>query len=110
MDKYRALLLQVLNVHGGVDLDTYKRRGSNTPLWEEIKKVQKIRNSLMHRAERASKDDADIALGTATAILEAVFPAVVKKMGLHLHDGVQICGDWKCQYKNTPFGNLIDGT
>jgi hypothetical protein len=54
MDKYRELLAQILREHGGVDLDTYKRPDANKPIWQEIRDVQKQRNSILHRAERAS--------------------------------------------------------
>lgn len=100
MDRYRKLLLQVLHDHGGVNLSSFKRSGTNKSLWEEIKEVQIIRNKIMHRAEVVSKDDADLALGVATIILETIFPAVVKKMGLHLHEEFRICDDWKCKYEN----------
>ena len=99
MDKYRKLLLQVLRDHGGVDLDNFKRSGANKMLWEEIKNIQKIRNSIMHRGEAASKEEATLALRVASEILETMFPAVATKMGLHLHDGFRICNDWKCNYE-----------
>lgn len=110
MDRYRKLLLQVLQEHGGVDLDAFKRSGSNIVLWEEIKNVQRIRNPVMHRGELASKEHAELALGVASEILEAIFPSVVNKMGLHLHDGFRICADWKCKYENTPIRRIIEGT
>jgi len=47
MDQYRKLLLQILREHGGVDLDTYKRPDSNKLIWEEIKEIQKQRNSIL---------------------------------------------------------------
>jgi hypothetical protein len=110
MDSYRKLLLQLLQEHGGINLDTYKRQGSNCSLWEEIKNVQKRRNEIMHRADLASKDNAELALNIATEILENIFPSIVKNMGLHLHDDFKICSDWKCKYRNTPFGEIIRKT
>jgi hypothetical protein len=82
MDRYRKLLLKLLQQYGGVDLDTFKRSGSNKALWEEIKDIQSTRNLIVHRAETASEKDAELALSVATEILETIFPAVVKKLGL----------------------------
>jgi len=96
MDRYRELLLQVLSDHGGVNLGSFKRARANRSLWEEIKEVQRTRNRIVHRAEVVSKNEADVALGVASAILETIFPAVVKKMGLHLHEGFRICDASGC--------------
>lgn len=102
MDRYRTLLLHVLKEHGGVDLNTFKRAESGKTLWEELKEVQKIRNSIMHRADKASQEKADLALEVASEILENIFPNVVAQMGFHLHDGYRICSDWKCKYNTLP--------
>ena len=110
MDRYRKLLLQLLQEHGGVKLDTYRRQGSNHILWQEIKNVIDIRNHVMHRAELASEENAKLALTAATEILENIFPSVVNRMGMHLHDGFRICNDWKCNYENTPFWETIKTT
>ena len=110
MDRYRHLLLQILRQHGGVDLDSFKRPASNKPIWHEIKEVQKKRNAILHRAETASKEEAVLALGVASAIIKTMFPAVIVKMGLHLHDGCRICNDWKCQYEGTPLRKLMEDT
>jgi len=108
MDRYRNLLFQVLKDHGGIDLSNFKRTESNKTLWEEINKVQKDRNAIMHRTEKAGIEDADLALAVASEILESIFPEIISKMGLHLHDGYRICDDWKCQYKGSPFESFLN--
>lgn len=110
MDRYRTLLLHLLQEHGGVDLNTFKRSGSNKTLWEEINEIQKIRNATMHRAEKASAQNADLALSVASEIIDNLFPEVVVKMGFHLHDGYLICSDWKCKHKGMPLGKIIEST
>jgi len=107
MDKYGKLLLQALREHGGVDLDTYTRPNSNTPVWQEMMEVQHKRNLIVHKANSASQIDADLALAVAGTVVEGLFPTVVKKMGLHLHDGFRICDDWKCEYEGTPAGEIL---
>jgi len=97
MEKYRRLLLETLREHGGVDLDTYTRPDSHTPVWQEMMEVQRKRNLIVHKADSASSQDASLALAVAGAIIEGFFPMVVEKMGLHLHDGFRVCDDWKCK-------------
>jgi len=108
MDRYRKLLFQVLKEHGGIDLSNFKRTDSNKTLWEEINKVRENRNIIMHRAGKAEVEDADLALAVASEILESIFPAIIAKMGLHLHDGYRICNNLKCQYKSTPLESVLN--
>jgi hypothetical protein len=107
MDRYRELLLQILREHGGIDLDSHKRPGSKKPVWQEIKEVQSRRNLVVHTAEPATEEHATMALGVAGTIVEELFPNVVKKMGLHLHEGSRICNDRKCAYEETPPGPIV---
>ncbi|MCX5858186.1 MAG: hypothetical protein NTZ57_09855 [Deltaproteobacteria bacterium] len=108
--KYRNLLLQILRQHGGVDIYTYKRLDSHRPIWEEITDVKKKRDLIMHQAETVTIDEAGLALGVASTILENMFPTVVAKMGLHLHEGFRICDNWKCTYKGTPIETILKAT
>lgn len=110
MDRYKDLLLQILREHGGVDLLSYMRSGSGKNIWQEIKSVQTKRNHIVHSAEVASEEETSLALSVASTILETLFPSVIRKMGLHLHDGYRICADLKCQYMGTPFEKIIKGT
>jgi hypothetical protein len=110
MDRYKDLLLQILREHGGVDLLSYKRLGSERNIWDEIKSIQIKRNSIVHTAQVASEKEASLALNVASTIIETVFPSVVRKMGLHLHDGFRICADWKCQYVGTSLEKIIKTT
>jgi len=110
MDRYKDLLLQILREHGGVDLLSYKRSGSEKSIWDEIKRVQTKRNLIVDTAQVASEEEASLALNVAFTIMETLFPSVIRKMGLHLHDGFRICADWKCQYVGTPLENIIKAT
>lgn len=109
-DKYRDLLLQILRQHGDVDLYAYRRPDSRRPIWQEIAEVKNKRNAIMHAAQTATPDEADLALGVASTIIENLFPTVVAKMGFHLHEGFKICGDWKCRYKGTPIEKILKTT
>ncbi len=107
MDRYKDLLLQILREHGGVDLLSYKRTDSNQTIWNEIKNVQTRRNLLLHTGQMAAEKEASLALGVASTIIETLFPSVVTRMGLHLHDGYRICDDLKCKYEGTPMGKIL---
>jgi hypothetical protein len=110
MDRYKDLLLQVLREHGGVDLLSYKRLGSERSIWDEIKSVQTKRNLIVHTAQAASEEEASLALSVASTIMETLFPSVITTMGFHLHDGYRICADWKCQYVGTPLEKITKAT
>jgi len=110
MDRYRNLLSQILKDHGAVDLDNYKREGTNKSFWEEIKEVQKVRNLVVHRGQLASVEQAELSINVASEILEKIFPKILNKIGLHLHDDFRVCDDWKCKYAGTEMEKLIKGT
>lgn len=93
MDRYRNLLSQILKDHCAIDLDNYKRKGANKSFWEEIKEVKKVRNLVVHRGELASVEQAELSINIASEILEKIFPKIISKIGLHLHDGFRVCDD-----------------
>jgi hypothetical protein len=80
------VLLDLLATHGGVDPRTYRRSGSSKSLWEELRTVGRKRNRVVHQAESASAEEAELAIDVAACILENLFPAVASKLGFHLHD------------------------
>ena len=97
IDRFRQLLFQILAEHRGIDLENFKRDGYQKTLWEEITEVQKRRNAIIHRADSATSDNAKQAIEVGSIILETLFPTMVKKLGLHLHERVWICNDWRCK-------------
>ena len=97
-DFFHKLLSQILSEHGGVDLEIYTRASTAKTLWDEILEVQKCRDRLLHRAESANLAQTEQAIAVAEAIIEKLFPTVVSHLGLHLHDGVRICGHRRCRY------------
>jgi hypothetical protein len=105
-DKYRVLLFHILSEFGGVDFRSSCRAGSKKGLWEEIQIVRERRNAVLHRAEIAPKEEAERSVAVASVVLEELFPAVVTKLGLHLHDGVRVCKDWGCKYGRSDEGSL----
>jgi len=84
------ILLDLLADHGKVDPRHFKRSGSAQTLWEELSAVRTKRNAVVHRADRASHGDAELAVSVAAAVLGDLFPTVVKNLGLHFH-GSTVC-------------------
>jgi hypothetical protein len=95
--QFRDLLFHVLSEYGGIDLAQYRRPGALKPLWEEIQEVQKQRNRIMHRADNVEDEESQKGLSVASAVLEELFPSLIDKLGLHLHEGWRVCGDFRCK-------------
>jgi hypothetical protein len=94
--RFQKLLAKIFQDVSNLDLMTHRRKGGTKTLWEEIVEVQKRRDQIMHRAEVATKDEAEQAIAVATAVTEELFPALAKSLGYHLHDGFRLCGDQYC--------------
>lgn len=108
MDRFRNLLFKILNDHGKIDLNVFKRDDSPSLLWEEIKTVQKTRNKIMHSGDTAKPEQTKLAICVAESLVETVFPQLIKEMGFHLHHDYRICNNWKCKHEGTELGKLID--
>lgn len=96
-EKLYKALTRALADHTGVDLHMHKRPGSLKNLWEEMVEVQKQRNSIVHQARlRVTREEAEQAIAISEALLQEIFPGAVKSLGLHLHEGLRVCGSHKC--------------
>jgi hypothetical protein len=91
------IMREILAKHGGVDLHSFKRSGAAKTLWEEMQALAKRRNAVVHRCESASRNEAMLAIGVAEAMIEGVFPSAIAKLGLHLHQGLQVCSAIDCE-------------
>ena len=94
--KFGKLLTKVFHDVSGFDFMAYKRIGGTGTLWKEIDQVQDHRNGIMHRAEVATKAEAEQAINVAGAVIEELFPTFAKSLGYHLHDGFRLCSDVVC--------------
>lgn len=97
LDRFKTLLLDILAGYAGADLRKYTFPGATKTLWEEIKDSQEARNAILHRGEERSAAAADVALLSASAVLETLFPAVANAIGLHVHNGVRVCNIAACK-------------
>lgn len=91
MERFQKLLAEILAQFGGVDFKTFKRSGSARALWEEIAEVQKDRNAIIHRGEAVDDAKAGLAIAVAATLLNDMFPLVLAKLDLHLHEPLTVC-------------------
>ncbi len=94
MDRFKKLLTAILTEFGGVDLMEYKRPDSSKTLWQEIGEIQKARNDLVHEGKNAPDGKPDLAISVAETLLNVIFPQVITKLGLHLHEKMTVCGSF----------------
>jgi hypothetical protein len=87
---YHKLLKGMLSEVAGFELETYKRVGSKQTLWEELSTILTARNGLVHSGGLANMDTIRLSLVAAEDLLKTVFPAILAKLGLHLHDPITI--------------------
>jgi hypothetical protein len=96
-DELVAIMRRILAKHGGIDLDSFKRSESAQTLWEEKRTIERWRNKVVHSCAPASHKQAAQAIAVAETMIEEIFPATIAKLGLHLHQGFQVCGDIDCE-------------
>lgn len=90
--RFAKLLFEILNQFGGVNLKDFKRAGSAKPLWEEFKEVQDARNSVIHSFKNVESSYADLGITVGLTLLNNIFPQVLSKLDLHLHNPGIVCG------------------
>jgi hypothetical protein len=90
--KFKALIIEIVSQFSGISL-TSSTDGSKS-LWEFVRNVAKQRNQVLHGEGllTVTKEQAEEAIVVATTLVETVFPALLARLGLHLH-GVNICAD-----------------
>lgn len=84
-ENFTKVLLDLLASFGGVDPRTKYRNVGGPKLWDEMLTIRQKRNGVVHRAETATKDEAQLAIAVAACVIEDLFPGVVDTLGLHLH-------------------------
>jgi hypothetical protein len=57
-----------------VNLEAIEIGGQKQALWRHIEIVQKTRNTILHRAESAGRQDAEYAIALASLVVEELFP------------------------------------
>ena len=77
LDHLPKFLFPIVAESANVDLSTYCRHDQPITLWDEFRRLQRIRHGVLHRGERADPGDASTALAVAGAMLTDVLPRVM---------------------------------
>ena len=93
--RYSGLVLDVFSNLLGADFRKYVHAGGSKILWEEIQASAGHRNKIVHEGEQRTTAEAEVALRSASAVIDTVFPAIAKSAGLHVH-GVELCNRREC--------------
>ncbi|HEY8098092.1 MAG TPA: hypothetical protein VIE65_18685 [Methylobacter sp.] len=89
IDRFQAILSVILDEYAEIDINTYKIPGHSKTIWEEIKNIQVARNAVMHRAQPALPEMAELAKEVAEIVIIDFLQGIVKNFGLQLQsDGV----------------------
>lgn len=96
LERIKKLLTKVFQDVCGLNLMHFRRKDSTKLLWDELGELQKRRDNILHRAEVATRTEAESAITTASAVTEELFPVLANALGYHLHDGFRLCRDSVC--------------
>jgi len=85
LDRFRELLAKLINDVASFDIKAFKRNGSNKTLWSERAEVQKIRNSIAHKAKKCTSKEAHFSIDVAGAVLQELIPNILSALKLKIN-------------------------
>lgn len=91
MDRFQALLAEVLSQFGDVELRIFKREDSRKTLWQEITEVQKARNAVVHEGQAPTEGMAELAISISETLLCQILPRILRGLKLRLDDSMTVC-------------------
>lgn len=94
---YQQLLFKIVNYVGGIDLNS--AICFHDPIIKEYKKIQEIRNNIVHKGFYTSADEVELAMKVAEYFIHEVFPSVVRHP-LFVDDALTICDANKLRHKH----------
>ena len=90
VDRFKPILASILAEYGEIDFNAFTIEGHKKTIWEEIAHLQTARNSVVHRGEPATAEDATLARQVATMIFGTLFVSVLSRLGLAYVKGGRI--------------------
>ena len=90
IDQLHGLLLRILEEYGGIDVNTFHMDGHTKTLWDEMRKVQGVRNAIVHRGQIPNPTDVQLAKEVATTIISTFLNRVLNSLELKLVKGGSI--------------------
>ncbi len=76
---FTRLLFSILEDYG-LDLKRITRQDVSKSLWEEMEDIKEIRNRVLHRGDKASKEQAKLSLEIAEILLRGLYPHLRKQI------------------------------
>jgi len=86
-DRFKPLLARVLAEYGDIDFNAFTIEGHKKTMWEEITLLQDARNGIVHRAEFASSETAELAKQVAAKIIGNYFVSILHRLDLEYTKG-----------------------
>lgn len=90
IDKFRDLLLGILAEYGRIDLNVFYIEGHIKTLWEEMRKIQDVRNAIVHRGQIPDFAEVQLAKEIAMMIIGTFLTSVLDSLELELVNGGSI--------------------
>ena len=90
LDRFTSLLARLLQEYGQIDFEVFTIEGHSKTLWEEFTILQNGRNGVLHRAEPATPELAQLAQDVAVMFLGNYLNSVLQGLGLKLVKGGHI--------------------
>ncbi len=90
IDRFKVLLLHIIETFGEVNLDQLILEGANKTVWQQAKEVGEQRNQLLHKAKQATKEDAEQSLSIADYVTGKLFPQIITNLDLRLDASYQV--------------------
>jgi hypothetical protein len=81
-DRYEELLSELFLRLAKMNIKHIKREGSEERLLDECKKLQKIRNDIIHKGEKCTEADAELAMKVSVAAFELIVRPMLYSLGL----------------------------
>lgn len=81
LNRLPKLLFPIINETAALNLSTYCRDGQQNTLWDEFRRVQLIRNGVLHAGERVNPTAAATALAVGQSMLNDVCKKVMAEVG-----------------------------
>lgn len=93
LDRFKPLLARILSHYGNIDFEGFTIQGHSKTVWEEIKKIQNLRNGVLHRAEPVREEEAELARVVASMIIVVYLGSILERLNLKLGKGAVIEDD-----------------
>lgn len=90
LDRYKKLLAGLFKDLASIDVGTIRREGAQRPLLDEVKALQDLRNTVVHRGAQVEEADARDALYVLKAVFSLVFVHLLSALGLQIVTGGHI--------------------